>query len=230
MCGRYSLTARQEELARKFLVKNLPEDLRPRFNIAPSQAVTAIRVSKSSGERVATDCHWGLVPFWAKDRKSGYKMINARSETAARRPAYRAAMRFRRCLIPATGFYEWQRLGAYKQPVYFHHPEGETLAFAGLWEQWKEPAGGSLLSCTILTTTPNEVTAPVHNRMPVIIGEHDFDWWLDSNLKEAADVAHLLRPCPREHLTRYAVSQAVNNPRNDGPELIGRLDEVSLSN
>ncbi len=228
MCGRYTLTAGQEELIRKFLLKQLAEEvekvLRPRYNIAPSQQVVTVRLSSESGKRRAWPAVWGLVPSWTKDPKIGARLINARSETAAEKPSFRAAFKQRRCLIPASGFYEWQRSGGYKQPYYFAMATGEPFAMAGLWEHWQGSDGSVIESCAILTTEPNDVLAPIHNRMPVILEPDDFDLWLDPQKGNPADVQSLLKPCVPKLMIGYPVSKLVNNPRHDGPELIEKCD------
>ena len=228
MCGRYTLTAGQEELIRKFLLKQLAGDvekvLRPRYNIAPSQQVVTVRLSPESGERLAIPAVWGLVPSWTKDPKIGAGLINARSETAAEKPSFRAAFKQRRCLIPASGFYEWQRTGGYKQPYYFTMASGEPFAMAGLWELWRGSDGSEIESCAILTTEPNDVLAPVHNRMPVILEPDDFDLWLDPRKGIPADVQPLLKPYDPKQMICYPVSKRVNNTRHDGPELIEKYD------
>jgi putative SOS response-associated peptidase YedK len=230
MCGRYTLTAKQEALARMFLLKqvsgslaDIPEE---RYNIAPSQSVMAVRESRDGGEREGVVFRWGLVPFWAKEVKIGYRMINARSETAAQKPAFRAAMRSRRCLIPASGFYEWQRNlpGNRKQPYCFGLRSGEPLAMAGIWERWKDPAGGVVESCAILTTDANDLMLPVHDRMPVILEEPDFDRWLDLGEDDPSNLQPLLKPHDSGSMLRKPISTLVNSLKNDGPEILAELN------
>jgi putative SOS response-associated peptidase YedK len=160
--------------------------------------------------------HWGLIPCWAKDTKIGYKMINARAETVATKPAFRAAYKARRCLIPAEGFYEWKRNVAPSRPHYIHKRDGSPMAFAGLWEPW-QAEDETIESCAIITTEPNELMARLHNRMPVILDPQDFDWWMTGSVDE---VGQLLLPCPSDELEAYPISRRVNNPRNEGPELL----------
>ncbi|MCA9916322.1 MAG: SOS response-associated peptidase, partial [Anaerolineales bacterium] len=185
-----------------------------------TQPVAAIRLDKE-GERDFTFFHWGLIPSWAKDPTIGSRMINARSETVTEKPSFRTAFKRRRCLIPADGFYEWQKLGSGKQPMFIRPAEGEErpFALAGLWEFWSDPDGGTIQSCTILTTSPNELMAPIHNRMPVIIEPEDFDLWLNPE-PDPEQGLHLLRPYPAEKMAAYPVSTVVNNPRNDVPDCI----------
>lgn len=224
MCGRFALMTSTEQLAQLFdvpetAVAALPPAV-PRYNIAPTQPVAAIRLNETGG-REFTFFHWGLIPSWAKDVKIGSRMINARSETVTEKPSFRAAFKRRRCLIPADGFYEWQKQDGGKQPMFVRPATGEErpFALAGLWEVWRDPDGSALQSCTILTTTPNELMAPIHNRMPVIIEPEDYDLWLHPE-PDPEQALHLLRPYPAEKMTAYPVSTVVNNPRNDVPECV----------
>ena len=224
MCGRFALMTPTEQLAMQFevpetAVATLPPSV-PRYNIAPTQPVAAIRLD-ANGTRDFTFFHWGLIPSWAKDPNIGSRMINARSETVTEKPSFRTAFKRRRCLIPADGFYEWQKLGSGKQPMFIHPAEGEErpFALAGLWEFWSDPDGGTIQSCTILTTSPNELMAPIHNRMPVIIEPEDYDLWLNPE-PDPEQGLHLLRPYPAEKMAAYPVSTVVNNPRNDVPDCV----------
>ncbi len=178
MCGRFTLTDPDQDLAVQFNLPDIP-DMQPRYNIAPTQPVAAVRVSPASMVREMALLHWGLIPFWAKDRKIGNRMINARSETVAEKPAFRAAFKRRRCLVAADGFYEWQKQDGGKQPYYIRRHDGRPFAIAGLWESWKSEDEAVIESCTLLTTTPNELIRPLHNRMPVILHPKDYDLWLD---------------------------------------------------
>ena len=220
MCGRFALIATGPAIAEQFGVA-VTHEIAPRYNIAPTQPVAAVRLD-NGGARELTYFQWGLVPSWAKDVKIGSRMINARSETAADKPSFRAAFKRRRCLIPASGFYEWQKTNGAKQPQYIH-PSGETLfGLAGLWEIWRDAEGSELQTCTILTTTPNELMEPIHNRMPVIIDPADYSMWLDPG-DTPQDALHLLRPYPSAAMTTTAITTAVNNPRNEGPDLLRPL-------
>lgn len=223
MCGRFALISDTERLAEIFgldmtAVTGIPPAV-PRYNIAPTQPVAAVRLSPETGRRELTFFRWGLIPSWAKDMSIGARMINARSESVAEKPSFRAAFKRRRCIIPADGFYEWQKLNGGKQPVYIHGVEGQLLGLAGLWEVWRDPEGSSLQTCTILTTRPNELVAPIHNRMPVILEPEDYDLWLNPGDKPEQGL-HLLRPYPAEKLEAYPVSKLVNSPKNDTPECI----------
>lgn len=221
MCGRFALIVSGEAVAEQFQLAETPL-LAPRYNIAPTQPVAAVRLTPHGQQRELTHFHWGLIPSWAKDSKMSARLINARSETVADKPSFRTAFKRRRCLIPATGFYEWQRLNSSKQPMYIHAADGGLLALAGLWETWHAPDGGEIDSCTILTTEPNELMAPIHNRMPVIIEPADYDMWLDPG-DRPEDGLHLLRPYPTTKLAAYPVSTTVNNPRNDTPNCVTPL-------
>ncbi len=223
MCGRFALIAPGDALLTLFdLDQPFPEEaFAPRYNIAPTQPVTAARLSQT-GERELTWLTWGLVPSWAKEPKMGSRLINARSETVAEKPSFRAAFKRRRCLIPADGFYEWQKLNGRKQPMYIHAQDGRPFALAGLWEHWQSADGSVIESCAILTTRPNELMAPIHNRMPVIIAPADFDEWLHPGPNPEMGL-HLLRPYPDEKMAAFPVSAHVNNPRNDDAQCIHPL-------
>jgi len=216
MCGRFALYAPAGDLTEVFGVDVLPE-LVARYNIAPTDEVLGVRAF--SGGRMGELYRWGLVPWWSKDASGGARMINARSEKAATAPAFRDAMAFRRLLVPASGFYEWRRVGGQRLPVFYRREDGAPMAFAGLWERWRGP-DGELRSCTILTTDANDLVRPVHDRMPVILPPTAWTRWLDPDLHDPAEVQHLLAPYPREDLVAVPVSQRVNSVRNEGPELV----------
>lgn len=217
MCGRFALAATGEEVAEHYQLPEVPFVV-PRYNIAPTQPVAAVRLS-GSGAREMTFFQWGLIPSWAKDPSMGSKMINARSETAEEKPAFRAAFKRRRCLLPATGFFEWRAVDGRKQPMYIHAAGGGLFSLAGLWEIWQSPDGGMLETCTILTTSPNALMEPIHNRMPVIIDPPDYAMWLaaDTPLDQ---LHHLLRPFDAAPLDAFPVGTAVNKPQNDTPDII----------
>lgn len=225
MCGRYSSTNPLDVILEYFLIHDVrpevEEGYRPRFNVAPSQPVLVVGLSQ--GERAAAMHRWGLIPSWAKDPAIGSKMINARSETVAQRPAYREAFRRRRCLIPADGLYEWKRVGKAKQPFRFTLRDASPFAFAGLWEEWRAPDNTAIRSCTILTTEPNELIEPVHNRMPVILPVEAYDTWLNPHT-EPEELMTLLSPYPADAMVAYPVSTQVNSPFNDDPSLIEPID------
>jgi putative SOS response-associated peptidase YedK len=221
MCGRFSLGA-TIRIGQVFDLPDWPETP-PRYNIAPSQAVPAVIQNRESGGREVRPFRWGLVPSWAKDPTIGNRLINARSETAASKPAFRTPLRDRRCLILADGFYEWKREGARKQPYYITLRDGAPFAFAGLWDHWAPADGQPLETCTILTTTPNAVLQPIHDRMPVILPPDAHTVWLDPTLRDVARVQALLTPYPADAMIAYPVSPRVNNPAYDAPECIAPL-------
>jgi putative SOS response-associated peptidase YedK len=215
MCGRFTLTASAQSVKSLFPLLDLAEELEPRYNVAPTQTVLAVRAG-ASGKPEGVPLRWGLVPAWAEDPGIGNRLINARSETAAEKPAFRSAFRQRRCLILADGFYEWQKLPGGKQPFYFRLREGGPFAFAGLWEHWAR-GGRPIESCTLLTTDANDLVRPLHDRMPVILPRERFARWLDPEFKAVPELEALLRPYPAAAMTGYPVATRVNNPRNEGP-------------
>jgi putative SOS response-associated peptidase YedK len=194
MCGRYRLSRRKQIVEEYFDSPSDDMDWVPRFNIAPTQPVPVIRQHPRKPVRELSLMKWGLVPSWAKDPSGAASMINARSETAHEKPAFRDALKSRRCLIPADGFYEWVGTAKPKQPFCFEVSDGELFAFAGLWDRWKDPKGNLIRTCSILTTTPNAVTSGVHNRMPAILDPDNYDLWLDPGMQNAAAVSELLSP------------------------------------
>jgi putative SOS response-associated peptidase YedK len=222
MCGRFALIVDASVLADVFDV-DPPRGLKPRFNIAPTQTVPIIRAGKATPRECAV-VRWGLVPSWAKDERMGARMINARGETVAEKPSFRSAIKSRRCLIPADGFYEWVRTDGGKQPHYIHFADGRIFAFAGLWERWSKGGGEPLDTCTIITTTPNDLIAGLHDRMPVILPPDRFAEWLEPVPLTPQRLHGLLVPCPAEGMEAYPVSNYVNKPANDGPECVARLD------
>jgi putative SOS response-associated peptidase YedK len=223
MCGRFTLHASPEALATLFELPEPPE-LAPRYNIAPTQPIAIVRMDAGAEQREWTHVLWGLIPSWSKDPSIASRMINARAETAAEKPSFRAAMRRRRCLVPVDGFYEWRKEGKRKQPFYVTMQDDAAFAFAGLWEVWAGPDGGVIESCTILTTEPNELMEAIHNRMPVIVAREDHDEWLAGGVElrppQVSALQHLLRPFPADNMKAHAVSQYVNNPRNEGEACI----------
>lgn len=224
MCGRFTLITPAEALAEQFQLFEIPS-LAPRYNIAPTQPVAAVRRVPGDGQRELVLLRWGLVPFWAKDPGIGARMINARSETVAEKPAFRAAFRRRRCLVPADGFYEWRRLERGKQPFYVRLRDERPFAFAGLWEHWEGPDETAIDSCTLLTTEPNDLIRPVHSRMPVILAPKDYDLWLDPGVQKVELLQPLLRPYPSEGMLAYPISTWVNKPKNDSPRCIEPLTQ-----
>jgi putative SOS response-associated peptidase YedK len=224
MCGRYILTRDARELGRVFGAAVQPA-LKPRYNIAPSQPVPAVRVDRDTGRRTVDLLRWGLVPRWADDSSIGYRMINARAETAATKPAYRSAMKYRRCLVPADAFYEWQKTpSGRKQPYAIQMADGAPFAFAGLWEHWQDAHGNELETCTILTTDANALLAKLHDRMPVILAPEQYDAWLDPANQDAKSLTPMLKPYPAELMIDYPVSTRVNSPKYDDAKCIEPIE------
>lgn len=222
MCGRYALTATPEEVQALFGYLN-GEHFPPRYNIAPTQPVAIVRLD--AGTRRLALVRWGLVPAWVKDPRNFALLINARAESAAAKPAFRAAMRYRRCLFPASGFYEWRHgPGKVKQPYWIRPRDGSLVAFAGLWETWLDRDGGEIDTACILTTDANETVAVIHDRMPVVIAPADFDRWLNADDFRPKDVADLLSPAPASLFEAVSVSQRVNAAANDDPRLLEPVD------
>ena len=215
MCGRYKLSRRKQIIEQHFDAISGEEDWSPRYNVAPTQPVPVIRQNPKEPIRELSLMRWGLIPSWAQDSSGAARMINARSETARTKPAFCDAMKSRRCLIPADGFYEWMRMEKTKQPYCFEVNEGELFAFAGLWDRWKDPSGKVLETCSILTTTPNAVTTAVHDRMPVILDPDAYDLWLDPGMKNISAASDLLKPFDARQMRCYPVSGRINHVGND---------------
>lgn len=217
MCGRYTI-GDVRRLSERFDTSNKIEDIKPSYNVAPSQTNPVIdRKSPNQVEMMK----WGLIPSWAKDPKIGYKMINARAESVKDKPSFRKPFRDQRCLVPASGFYEWLKTEKEKIPHYIHLKGKELFAFAGLYEIWKDENGNEVKSYTVITTEPNEVMKKIHNRMPVILKEEDEDKWLRNDTDETV-LVELLKPYPDEDMEAYPVSRDVNNPRNNSEDLINK--------
>jgi putative SOS response-associated peptidase YedK len=215
MCGRYRLTSKERYLRDHFGLDDDPP-WTPRWNIAPSQPIPTVQQDPKRPERTFHLARWGLIPYWAKDASIAFKTINAMSETAAEKPAFRDAMRWRRCLIPADSFYEWQKVGSKgKQPYNIGMMDDSVFAFAGLWERWRNAAGDAVETCTILTTEPNSLVAEIHNRMPAILRHEDYDLWLDPGVVDPSRVSDCLRPFDARLMKKYPVSTRVNSPDND---------------
>ena len=216
MCGRFTLFEADKVLSREFGVSGI-SPLSPRYNIAPSQPVACVRAVPAGAGREFALMRWGLIPSWSKDPAIGNRLINARSETAREKPSFRSAFRRHRCLIPASGFYEWQRRERGKQPFYIRMRDGRPFAFAGLWERWEPPDGAAVETCAILTTGANAILAPIHDRMPVIMPPGGYDRWLDPAIRDPDSVTPLLVPFPPEMMIAFPVGTRVNAPSNDDP-------------
>ena len=232
MCGRFTLRTPMSVLVEHFeldraTARQLPL-IEPRYNIAPTQEILAVRADPDTGQREPAMLRWGLVPSWSKDPQSGPPMINARGESLAEKPSFRTAFRRRRCLIPADGFYEWQKPSAgssKKQPYFIHYRDDRPFAFAGLWEAWSAKAASpgdalTIESCTIVTTSASESLAPIHERMPVILAPGDYRLWLDPNVQEPAAVEHLIAPNDDAAIVAEPISTHVNRVANDDPRCI----------
>jgi putative SOS response-associated peptidase YedK len=227
MCGRFTLQIPPELLAEIFGLAEIPV-FQARYNIAPSQQVPVIRQTTDSHNSLDF-LRWGLIPSWAKDKSIGNKMINARSETAAEKPAFRHAIKYRRCLIPSSGFYEWEVKGGKKVPLYVHLKDRSPMVFAGLWEHWKTAEGEVIESFAILTTSSNRLIAVLHDRMPVILHPEEYAIWLDRNVTEPEKLKSLYQPYPAELIEMYPVSSLVNSPKNDSEDLIQPVSETISS-
>jgi putative SOS response-associated peptidase YedK len=219
MCGRFALTASASTITEIFQVAVLP-DVLPQYNVAPTTKVLCI--VNEGGTKKAARFRWGLIPFWAKDKKIGHNMINARSETVAKKPSFRTAFRKRRLLVLADGFYEWKRDGKTKIPHLIGMRNGEGFAMAGIWERWTDKeTDEDIRSCSIITTGPNTLMANIHNRMPVILPRAHWDQWLDASVDDPVQLQELLVPYPADLMAARRVSKAVGNVKNKGPHVQG---------
>ncbi len=229
MCGRFRLARKKEILEDAFGACGLDDpggvaSDAPRYNVAPGQEIVAVRQDSCEPVRRMSLLRWGLIPAWAKEEAAGYKIINARSETVADRRWFCELLRLRRCLIPADGFYEWKREGKEKLPFCFTLSDESVFAFAGLWAGWKSQQGQIVESCTILTTTPNELMHDVHDRMPVILPGDAYEMWLDPGFTRVPELQRLLKPYPAGAMRRYRVSQRVNQVKNDDAECAAEIE------
>jgi len=230
VCGRYRLSKRKQIIEEYFDAADWQDDWSPRYNIAPTQPIPVIRQHPKEPTRQLSLMKWGLVPHWSKDASSAASTINARSETAAEKPAFRDPLKYRRCLIPVDGFYEWKRNEASKQPYCFEVNEGELFAFAGLWDGWKDAEGQWVKSCSILTTTPNAVTSAVHDRMPAILRKDDYEVWLDPGMQNVAAISELLKPYDAQSMRCYPVGTRINYVANDDEECSRPVEPVQNQN
>ena len=215
MCGRYALKTPASELVTRFGLDEVV-DVAPRYNISPGTDIPTIRYSPE-GKRVMHLLRWGLVPYWAKDPGIGAKLINARGETVAEKPSFRDAFKRRRCLVPADGFYEWKSEVQQKQPYYFSMKSGEPFALGGVWESWRAPNGEVLRTCCLITTGPNDIMLPVHDRMPVIVAPSDYAMWLTG---EPSDALDLVKPYPTDAMQVWPVSKRVSRSGEEGADLV----------
>ena len=219
MCGRFVLMTPGKDLAKRFGLEAVT-DLEPHYNIAPTQLVTVIRVDRHTLQRRLVQLRWGLIPSWVKDPSIGNRLINARAESVAEKPAFRSAFRFRRCLVLADGFYQWKKGKVGRQPYLFKMADGKTFAFAGLWETWTGPESDTIESCTLLTTDANEIMLPIHDRMPVILKPQHYDLWLDPKVRDQGLLKQLLSPYPFEEMVVQPVSPKVNKASYDAPDCV----------
>lgn len=229
MCGRYQLKTEAKRLAELFRAERVEGAalLVPRYNIAPGTPVLIVRDTPTG--RAIEHVRWGLVPGWAEDPKIGYKLINARSETAAQKPGFRGAMKYRRCIVPCSGFYEWKRIDKKtRQPHHITVQGADVFGLAGLWEMWQDPAGNELETMAILTCAPNEMMADLHDRMPVILPPQAYDGWLDTDQQDAARAAALLKPYPAEKMVAWPVSTYVNKAGHEGERCIEPVGQQGL--
>ncbi len=224
MCGRFLNDIPASETTRIFRTRNAAPNYPARYNIAPTDQVLAVRFNPKTGERSLDALRWGLVPHWAADLKFGARTINARCETLATTPAFKDAFKSRRCIIPASGFYEWRRAGKTKTPYAIVPTDGPLFAFAGLWENWRHKAGGEgaewIRTCTIITGPPNELVGPIHDRMPVILPEEAWPAWLDEETASPEELKALLKPYPAERMRAFSISTRVNSVKNDDAGLL----------
>jgi len=227
MCGRFSLATSAQQVAEHFGLAEVPE-LSPRYNIAPTSSVAVVRGPGGGAAPILEFRHWGLIPSWAKDPGIGARMINARVETAAEKPSFRAAFRRRRCLVPADGFYEWKPHPKRRRPHHVRLAEGELIGLAGLFEAWESPEGERIESCTLLTTAANAAMSALHHRMPVIVDPADYPAWLDPDLQEPDTVLSLTGSSISDRLRFRPVDFRVNNPRNDDPLCIEPIEAAEL--
>jgi putative SOS response-associated peptidase YedK len=218
MCGRFTLHTDLSQIQKAFQLDHVALESEPSYNVAPTQSVLAI--VRQDGENVLTRMRWGLVPVWAKDMSIGSKMINARAETLAEKPSFKRLLKSRRCLVVADGFYEWRKNGAQKIPMYIRLKSGGPFGFAGLYDTWRSPDAETIVSCTIITGPPNELVAPIHDRMPVILPKQDYADWLDPENTDPLELLPLLKPYPPREMEAFAVSRLVNAPANNSPECI----------
>lgn len=228
MCGRFTLTSDMDTVLFRFSAMANPTiNHLPKYNIAPTQSVLA--VVNDGQQNQLKEFKWGLIPFWAKDPKIGSKIINARCETLTEKPSFKHLIKQKRCLIPATGFFEWKTTEQKKQPFLIKLINEEMFSFAGLWDTWQSPTGNLIFSCTIITTVANDAISKIHNRMPVILSHADEEIWLDQAETDSLHLTSLLKPLPSEKITMYQVSTIVNSPRNETPECIEPLSKPSPS-
>ena len=218
MCGRFVLFSSLEEIREAFAVQQVRYQVEPSYNVAPTQSVAV--VVQREGVNTLEKMRWGLIPAWAKDPAIGSRMINARAETVGEKPSFKRPLKDRRCLVVANGFYEWQKTGQAKIPMFIRLKSGQPFGFAGLYDVWTSPEGESVVSCTIITTSANDLMQPIHDRMPVILPKPQEATWLNPAIQRADDVLPLLVPYSAADMEAYPVSRLVNSPENNSPDLV----------
>ena len=226
MCGRFAFYGNSSFGYESFFLPEPP--IFENYNITPSQDILAIRTSPETGQPEYAMLHWGLVPFWSKSAKTKFPLINARSEGIEAKPSFRDPFKHRRCIIPASGFYEWRKVEEQKQPYFVRPVDSRYFALAGIWDHWRGENGEVINSCAIITTTANTLMREIHDRMPVILGKENLNAWLDPTVRQI-DLLTMLEPCPDASIEIYPVSNRVNSPRNNGPECVARSISDSLS-
>jgi putative SOS response-associated peptidase YedK len=225
MCGRFILTD-TDTITSRFNITtsvNISEKITPHYNIAPTQNIPVIYKDENQENRIEFR-KWGLVPYWAKDPEIGHKMINARAETLIQKPSFKHLIKSKRCLVPSSGFYEWEKIDKRKVPYYIGIKNSKIFSFAGLYDNWKDRIGNELKTFTIITTDANNTLKPIHNRMPVILEQEFEEKWLDTRIQDFDDLAELLKPYPDDQMIAYTVTSEVNNPKNDNPQLIREVN------
>ncbi len=222
MCGRFTNQSDPAQLQMEFNLEEVPAEVQPSYNIAPTQEI--LTVVQRDGQNVLEGMRWGLIPSWAQDPSIGARMINARAESVAEKPSFKRPLKSQRCLIVADGFYEWRQTGSQKIPMFIRLKSKHPFGFAGLYDRWKSEEGKWITSCTILTTTANELMQPIHQRMPVILPKKDYKKWLDPANQDLDGLVSLLKPFEANKMVAYQVSPLVNSPRNNSPECIKPVD------
>ena len=226
MCGRFTMNKSHEEVTAQFAVQESLFTATPRYNIAPSQTVAVVL---EKGGRCLEGLRWGLIPSWSKDPKMGHKMINARGETLGQKPAFRSAYKRRRCLVPTSGFYEWQKQGSQKRPMFIHLPERPLFGMAGLWEEWQGADASIVRTLAIITVEANPFMETIHHRMPAILSPEDETMWLDPTLEDTRTLQELLKPHSSEGMAAYEVSKHVNSPANDDARCLEKQEGLGGS-
>jgi putative SOS response-associated peptidase YedK len=226
MCGRFTFNLPPELLVEIFGLAEIPTVPAPRYNTAPTQQILAVRQDAVYSNRL-DQLRWGFIPSWTREPQHSPLLNNARSETVAEKPSFRSAIKYRRCLIPSSGFYEWLREGTSKTPYYIHLRDKSPMVYAGIWESWKSPEGEVVESCSMLTTEANSLIATIHERMPVILHPSEYPFWLDRDMTDPQKLIQLYKPYPADLIEMHQVSPLVNDARNNGPDLIRTVPDTT---